>query len=229
MFNLATLRRYDRNVLDHEAAIGRNRPGFRLKYFQRLAAALYTEHYLDCLKQDPVQLLLDLEDFRKKTFPDLPMYEPQDLRKLAFWMATGAGKTLVMHINLRQFLDYRPFTPQNILLLTPTETLSRQHTEELHRSGVDVVPASSMSASFSGVRVIEVTKLYVENPAARGRKGGVSVPTADFEATLLFVDEGHKGNATKTDRDTERTWRNIRAALVGDSGFTFQYSATFPR
>lgn len=225
--DLDTLRCYDRNVLAHEAAIGRNRPGFRLKYFQRLAA-LYAELFLDRLTQDPARLLLDLDDYRQAHFPDLPQYAPEDLRKLAFWMATGAGKTLIMHVNLRQFLDYRPFAPQNILLLTPTETLSRQHTEELLLSGIDVVPASSTGAGLGGVRVIELTKLYVENPAARGRKGGVSLPTADFEGpNLLLVDEGHKGSATKADRDTERTWRSIRAALVGDTGFTFEYSATF--
>lgn len=225
--DLETLRRYDRNVLEHEAAIGNNRPGFRLKYFQHLAA-LYTELYLDRLTNDPAQLLLDLDDYRATHFPDLPTYGPKDLRKLAFWMATGAGKTLVMHLNLRQFLQYRPFEPQNVVLLTPTETLSRQHSEELLRSGIDVLPASTMTAGISGVRVIEITKLYVENPAARGRKGGVSLPTSDFEGpNLLLVDEGHKGTATKDDQKTERAWRDVREALVGETGFTFEYSATF--
>jgi hypothetical protein len=225
--DLDTLRRYDRNILDHEAAIGRNRPGFRLKYFQRLAA-IYSEVYLDRFTQDPVQLLIDLDDFRAVHFPDLPSYQARDLRKLAFWMATGAGKTLVMHLNLRQFMDYLPFDPQNILLLTPTETLSLQHTEELLLSGIDVLPASSMTSVLNGVRVIEVTKLYVENPSARGRKGGVSLPTSDFEGpNLILVDEGHKGTSTSADRKMERAWRDIRQALVGETGFTFEYSATF--
>ena len=33
-------------------------------------------------------------------------YEESDLKKLAFWMATGSGKTLLMHMNYRQYLHY---------------------------------------------------------------------------------------------------------------------------
>ena len=39
-------------------------------------------------------------------------YDEDDLRKIAFWMATGAGKTLLMHINIQQYLHYLPRRPQ---------------------------------------------------------------------------------------------------------------------
>ena len=33
-------------------------------------------------------------------------FSESDLKKLAFWMAAGSDKTLIMHINYRQFLHY---------------------------------------------------------------------------------------------------------------------------
>ncbi len=36
-------------------------------------------------------------------------FTEDDLRKLAFWMATGSGKTLIAHINYYQFFKYNIF------------------------------------------------------------------------------------------------------------------------
>ncbi len=33
-------------------------------------------------------------------------YDKKDLRKLAFWSATGSGKTLLMHVNICQYRHY---------------------------------------------------------------------------------------------------------------------------
>ena len=48
------------------------------------------------------------------------------LNKLAFWMATGSGKTLLMHANILQYQYYlekhgRRRELNRILLLTPNE------------------------------------------------------------------------------------------------------------
>ena len=65
------------------------------------------------------------------------------------------------------------------------------------------------------LRVIEITKLVEEKSG-----GGVSVPVEAFEGNnLIFVDEGHKGSGGEK-------WRQYRDAL-GQTGFTFEYSATF--
>lgn len=226
--SLRHLGHYDRNVLVHEAALARQRPNFRLKYFQYLAA-LYTEIYLHHLKEDPASLLLALDDYRADHYADLPAFEPRDLQKLAFWMATGSGKTLLLHINLRQFEYYRPIDVRNILLLTPSPTLSHQHLNELRLSGfADAEYALDIGPGYHGVQVLEITKLYVDGTGTDYPRGGVSLPTSVFEGpNLVLVDEGHKGTATKTDRETERAWRDIRNALVADGGFTFEYSATF--
>ena len=75
-------------------------------------------------------------------------YEESDLKKLAFWMATGSGKTLLMHLNYRQYLHYNREPLDNILLITPTEDLTRQHLDELQASGI---PARRFDLSESGL------------------------------------------------------------------------------
>ena len=51
--------------------------------------------------------------------------EDSDLNKLAFWMATGSGKTLLMHLNYLQVSYTTICEPlDNILLITPYEGLS---------------------------------------------------------------------------------------------------------
>ena len=218
----ARLRAYDANIRRHEARIARQRADFRLTYFQWFAALL-VEMTLDAMKSDEAALLRALDEKRKEHAPFLSPYQPSDLRKLACFMATGSGKTLLLHLNLLQFLDYRLFEPDNILLLTPNEALSAQHRAELALSGLD----------SEHVRVIEITKLYVDGDGSRRPRKGVSLPTSQFEGpNLLLVDEGHKGGTSAADTKGEREWRAIREALAAGNtpenrGFVFEYSATF--
>jgi hypothetical protein len=203
-----------------------------LRYFQHLAA-LYTEIFLDRLFTDRHGLLRDLNSFvaeRNESrrpgeveYPQevgYPKFEYSDLNKLAYWMATGSGKTLLMHLNYYQFLHYNKEPLSNILLITPNEGLSEQHLAELQASGIPArrfdLKASGLWASDPNtVQVIEITKLVEEK-----RGGGVSVPVEAFEGrNLIFVDEGHKGAGGEA-------WRKYRDAL-GEQGFTFEYSATF--
>ncbi len=241
---LADLRRYDANILAHEEEIARNRAraanGYadfeHLKYFQYLAA-LYTEIYLDRYTHDRAGLLADLEAYRTRRFADLGSYLPDpgkkypgyDLGRLAYWMATGAGKTLLMHINLRQFRHYKPFKPGKTILITPTETLSRQHVNELCASGFNALHGLDPASESADILVTEISKLYVDDQPKAGSKGrgkaAVSKPTSQYSGSnLVLVDEGHKGTGGQ-DGD-ERAWRTIREEL-GRDGFTFEYSATF--
>ena len=94
-------------------------------------------------------------------------------------MATGSGKTLIMHLNYHQYLHYSKEAPDNILLITPNEGLSDQHLSELVSSGI---PARRFDFNHNGlfggknaVQVIEITKLVEEK-----RGGGVSVPVEAF-------------------------------------------------
>ncbi len=229
------LARYDANVRAHLAAINRNRlDPITLRYFQYLAA-LYTEIFLDCYFNARQQMLAELNRFvQQRNAAKLPSeaedepFTADDLTKLAYWMATGSGKTLIFHLNYRQFLHYDTEPLDHILLITPNEGLSEQHLAELAASGI---PARRFDPSASSghrlntsslwaeggdvVQVIEITKLVEQK-----RGGGVSVPVEAFEGrNLIFVDEGHKGSGGEV-------WRGYRDAL-GATGFTFEYSATF--
>ena len=93
-----------------------------------------------------------------------PTFDDSDLDKLAFWMATGSGKTLVMHINYYQYLDYAEDSddlPENILLVTPNEGLSEQHIEDMRESGVPCHQFNAETIELHGVgenpvKVIEI-------------------------------------------------------------------------
>lgn len=101
---------YDRRILGYEARFAKNRraePFRTFKYFQYLAL-LYSEVFLDCLTADPKAFLRELNAFRagKTDFSDIPVFELDDLRRLAFFMATGSGKTLLLHVNFLQLMYY---------------------------------------------------------------------------------------------------------------------------
>jgi len=218
------LARYDANLRDDVAAINANRPHpIRLKYFQYLAA-LYTEIFLDRRANDQETFLRDLNVFVVGVNADAPInqkyysFVADDLQKIAYWMATGSGKTLLLHINYHQFMRYQRDPGDNLLLITPNEGLSAQHLEELRLSSV---PAQHFLAGDlpldqpHGLRVIEITKITEEKTGE-----GVSVDVEAFEGrNLLFVDEGHKGSGGEV-------WKRLRDKL-GVDGFTFEYSATF--
>lgn len=220
---------YDLRIKGYVEQLNRFRtPPIQLKYFQYLAV-LFTEIYLDRLFSNQASLLPELNEFvgqeNGKLSPATPRYQrftQADLSKLAFWMATGSGKTLVMHINLWQYLHYSQGKArhENILLITPNEGLSQQHLEELRKSGIAArhygeAGSSSLFESGSVLTVIEITKLTETK-----RGGGLTVEVDAFGPNnLLFVDEGHRGASGEV-------WREIRRRLA-ERGFTFEYSATF--
>src|SRR5690606_13804294 len=97
------LARYDANIRMHLERINRKRPQpITLRYFQHLSA-LYTEVFLDQLFHHKAQLLADLNAFvaerNARKLPGEPQDAPfseDDVNKLAYWMATGSGKTLIL-------------------------------------------------------------------------------------------------------------------------------------
>lgn len=221
------IKRYDANVRRHleRMNLARAAEPLQLRYFQVLAL-LFTELYLERLATGEGALLADLN--RKVTEVNtqlpaawrFPPFRLEDLRKLAFWMATGSGKTLLLHLNLWQYRHYFPQALDNILLITPNEGLSEQHIEEARASGVpverfDPERATLLGAARDTLQVIEITKLVEEK-----KGGGVTVPVSRFAGNnLIFVDEGHKGSSGEA-------WKKYRDQL-GKTGFTFEYSATF--
>jgi hypothetical protein len=235
-----SLEEYDRRIMDYEATLAKRRraePFRSFKYFQYLAL-LYTELFLDHLTADPAAFLRDLNAFRagRADFAEIPDFTADDVRRLAFFMATGSGKTLLLHVNILQILHYLKtgkhpealvqrsdgrFQFDNILLITPGEGLSAQHIAEFEDSGLDAKRFernNSQSGLFGPkVNVIEIHKLAEDTSGE-----GVSVPIAELGTrNLIIVDEGHKGTGSEA-----WTWKSRQEALSRD-GFLLEYSAAF--
>lgn len=225
------LLRYDGNIKKHLEKINQRRAvPVVLKPFQVLAG-LISEAYLDRAMGDTEAFLNRLNIFVDKYNDEhkgrikYPKFSKDDLNAAAFWMATGSGKTLLMHLNYYQYLHYaekHDETPDNILLVTPNEGLSQQHIDKFRESSIpsrqfNAESVDLWSAGENPVKVIEIQKLTEEKTG-----DGLSIEVDSFEGqNLVMVDEGHKGAGS-----TAQTWRNRREALASD-GFTFEYSATF--
>lgn len=221
-----TIFTYDEAIQGYEKKLRENRaePFLSFKYYQWFSL-LFTEFYLDQYSQNPESLVSNLNAYKhaSKDFKNIEDYTAADLRKLAFWMATGSGKTLIMHCNYWQIVKYFPDW-ENIILITPNEGLSRQHYDDLTASGI---PAKLYSGSEESLKtgdgeilILEITKLVKDKSGE-----GVSVDVDHFAEykNLVFIDEGHKGQKSE-----ERAWKGLREHITrGEGSFTFEYSATF--
>jgi len=113
---------------------------------------------------------------------------------------------------------------ENVILITPNDDMSKQHFEELKKSGI---PATIFQGESGGyfeedrkkVKIISIYKLKLPED----KKGeGVTIDVSSLGTNnLVFVDEGHKGH-----RSEDMKWKKTREKLAKD-GFTFEYSATF--
>ncbi len=227
------LHQYDTNIRKYVEFINsKRREPIRLKYFQYLAT-LFTEIYLDSFFTNSVQLTNDLAKFaltEKMAKRVLGIsYARKDVRKLAYAMATGSGKTLIMHLNLLQFWHYNngpnSMGYENIILITPSEEMSTQHLAELRASGIKAEIFSGQATGYfsteerNSVKVLDIYKLKLPEDK---RGEGVTFDIVMFgQKNVVLVDEGHKGH-----RSEERKWKRVRQTLAS-GGFTFEYSATF--
>lgn len=224
VFSTEDLLRFDENIIEHLSRINRQRQTkINLKYYQYLSL-LFTEYYLDRFFADKDSLLENLEQFQSGFDENSPIgklspFDRDELNLIAYWQATGSGKTFTLHFNILQYRHYvRKYKAKlnNLILLTPSESLSRQHLRELETSGVEADYYVHDKAS-AAVKVIDIHKI---KKAVSGQ--GVTIPVAEFgQRNALFVDEGHKGNDAE-----EGLWRELREE-IGYGGFTFEYSATF--
>jgi len=224
----AQLLEYDRHIVTFTKEINQRRSHkIQWKYFQYVSL-LFTEIYLDLYFADSKKLLTDLNEFLKSRFiteeanwKEIAPFEKNDLNKLAFWNATGSGKTLLMHINIKQFLfyqqKYHAKKLNHIIVLTPNEGLSRQHLQGLQDSGfvAEIFSKQAQNHFFKEqtIEVIDVNKLALTN-------GDKTVAVESFEGNnLVLVDEGHRGSGGDV-------WKGYRNTLTRE-GFSFEYSATF--
>ncbi|MGP4863230.1 DEAD/DEAH box helicase family protein [Psychrobacter sp. T6-5] len=230
--DIDTLRRYDRNIVRHWLQISEARneqanSELNLKYFQYLSL-LFTEYYLDQYFNHSEQMLEELnatvatynED--KSDSEILQPYVANDLNKVAYWSATGSGKTLLMHINILQYQYYTEHASHNdkieqIILLTPNDGLSNQHLEEFKMSGIEAMifqKNKSRDQFLKYVQIIDIHKLAE-------RDGDKTIAVESLEGqNLVLIDEGHRGTSSAG------VWMSYRDTLTKD-GFSFEYSATF--
>ncbi len=186
----------------------------RLKYFQYLCL-LAVEHFLTGYRDDASSLLRELN-----AHAGSEIFTPNDLRKMAVSIATGAGKTLLMHVNLRQWIRIIGRDAVDaLILITPSELLSRHHFAEFALSGINASlfdpDLVTLFDDYTLVKIIDINKL-------RERKGTKTVAVESFGTrNLVLIDEAHRGS-----RSEDQVWKDYRDRLSVD-GFAFEYSATF--
>ncbi len=196
---------------------------------------LFTEIYLDRYFRDPQALLAAL-NARIATFNDgkdeadhiAPLDETADawpqLNKVAFWSATGSGKTLLMHANILQYQRYlethgRRRELNRIILLTPNEGLSQQHLREFEAAGISAELFNKDGRGLFAGRAVEILDIH----KLKDEMGDKTVAVDAFEGNnLVLIDEGHRGASA----GEEGAWMRFRIALC-EKGFSFEYSATF--
>ncbi|ENK2311340.1 MULTISPECIES: DEAD/DEAH box helicase family protein [unclassified Vibrio] len=231
----------DKNILElcdgmvREACI---KGGFQPRYPQYLAL-LFFAYWLSCQQQDSASLLARLNSYLQVNPPKLETVTPfteADLQFTAFWMATAAGKTHVLHAVLAMLTDKKLGWQRwdRILLITPNESLSLQHANKLkalkhwdvfaYPQDGDAQMVSNLDAE--SVIVIDINKL------SENKKGdGVTIATSVFQdgRNLVFVDEGHKGQSSE-----QGLWKRLQQDLAGigssqlsHRGLLVEFSATF--
>lgn len=163
---------YDQNIYRHTEQISAERgERIRWKYFQYLSL-LFTEIYLDRYFSDRAQLLCDIKDYQQQvfknendTYHEMDDFTADDLNKLAFWSATGSGKTLLMHVNVLQFKHHAEgkMDVNRTLLITPNAGLTQQHNDEFLLSSINARVFSKLNIGGffekDAIDIVEITKL----------------------------------------------------------------------
>lgn len=244
LFNLTylpteLLLEYDQNIVKHTQRLNDRRitlgeSPIVWKYFQYLTL-LFTEIYLDRYFSDAPALLKTLNTQLSITNADRPEAEqitafdeqseawPQ-LNKLAYWSATGSGKTLLMHANILQYQFYlekhgRRRELNRIILLTPNEGLSQQHLREFELAGISAELFNKDGRGLFAGQAVEILDIH----KLKDEMGDKTIAIDAFEGNnLVLVDEGHRGASG----GEEGAWMRFRNALC-ERGFSFEYSATF--
>ncbi len=174
---------------------------FKLRYYQVLAL-LFTECFF--------------VDQQSNGYNENSRQETQ--RMLAYWMATGSGKTLVMHLNILQYLYHfcqKDNARLQIFLTTPLANLIKQHEREL-KPYVD-----KLNETYNNR--IELT-INTTQGLLQKEDDYFHLPDEGEIRRLILVDEAHIGLTSKESgkfRELRRSRLN-----VGNS-FLFEYSATF--
>ena len=223
ILNESKLSEYDLNIKEHIEKILSKRE-IRLKSFQYLSllfTEIYFDYYFKCINNkdlDEIQNFLNNSLNYIIKYTEIEEYTNEDLQKICYWMATGSGKTIIMHINYQQYLFYSNKCNQeinNIILITPNEDLSKQHKKEFEKSDIKsmIISKKNYNIKTNLVKIIDINKI-------REKSGPETISYKAFgKNNLILVDEGHRGSSGET-------WMKYRNDIATE-GFTMEYSATF--
>ena len=175
-----------------------NRDEVRLRYYQILAL-YYTALY-----------------FKKRDDHDF-VFSPNSI---AYWMATGSGKTIIMHLNVLQYLaQCKGFRDFELIMTTPGVNLIEQHEREL----------TPFIEYLNGGKYNNRLRLTIDTTQALTNKPDdfFAYPSAKTYQRLILVDEAHIGLSTTGSKGTDGAFMELRRRLNINNSFLFEYSATF--
>ncbi len=163
-------------------------------------------------------------------------FTADDLQTVAFWMATAAGKTHVLHACLAMLAPRQPWS--RIFIVTPGEALSRQHAARLRALrpparawNVFVYPDDGDAAMLAQLPAHTIVVLDINKLGEKATGEGQTLPLSGFAdgANLVFVDEGHKGQKSEQGlwKRLQRDLAGIGSTQVRHRGLLLEFSATF--
>ena len=140
---------------------------------------------------------------------------------LAYWMATGSGKTLLMHLNILQYIEHlgglHAFDELQLVLTTPGVNLIEQHRREI----TPIVEALNRQCANRIKLTVESTGSLLNH-----EPGFFKLPPSSRVFRLVLVDEGHIGLAGGGKE--AGAFKTLRHALADyPNAFLFEYSATY--
>ena len=174
---------------------------FKLRYYQILAL-LFTE----CFFADRQQS--DGYDANG---------EQKEQRMLAYWMATGSGKTHIMHLNILQYLHHfcqKDNIHLQIYLTTSLANLIKQHERDLEPYVRRLNETYNNRISLT----IDTTQGLLQKD-----ENYFQLPDNGEVRRLILVDEAHIGLTSQQ----SGKFRELRNRLNVGASFLFEYSATF--
>ena len=179
--------------------------------------------YLETQKQNKVTLryyqILAIY-FTEVFFRNRDSKEFEDFAKsaLSYWMATGSGKTMIMHINVFQFIEHnKGFNDLELIITTPGVNLIQQHERE-------VTPLVEYLNKTHRNKI----RFTIDTTSALLNKADdfFDFPDNMKYQRLILVDEAHIGLGT-SQKDDEGEFLKLRRRLNIKHSFLFEYSATF--
>ena len=161
--------------------------------------------------------------------------ESNFFNRMAFWMATASGKTIVL-IKMIEILDYyqkQGLLPKNkIMVLLPSEKLQHQFEtavneynlgkeRKIHLSSLKEYENNQNSPELELFNEIEVyiyrSDLLSDQQQIRRIDTGIYDNNGEW---FIFMDEAHKG-------DKDDSVRQDYITIMSRNGFLFNFSATF--